>query len=321
MRRIRALDTPSPHDAMPRDVQRPACRAIRALMILVGGVAGGTLPLAAQPTPSRPAATTAPVRPVSGVTPAQFAQLRWLVGAWRGRQPDGRFFYERYRMVDDSTIQMASFRDSTLATSSEGDRLVLRGGTVRYENVVATRLDASGVAFDAPDGRSGFTWTRAGAGWSATLWRIDAAGARRTTAYDMTPYGTSDSVTAEREAVRLAVLDYVEGFYEGDSTRLRRSVWPAVRKWGYARDRTAGAAYRGMAMAFPDEFMRFADNVRAGRMRTPAGAPREITLYDVQDQTASAKLTAWWGTDYLLLAREGGRWMITHVLWQTPPGR
>jgi hypothetical protein len=39
------------------------------------------------------------------------------------------------------------------------------------------------------------------------------------------------------------------------------------------------------------------------------------------DQTASAKLTAQWGIDYLLLARYDGRWMITHVLWQGPhPG-
>ena len=29
----------------------------------------------------------------------------------------------------------------------------------------------------------------------------------------------------------------------------------------------------------------------------------------------SAKLTAWWGTDYVLLAKYDGRWMITHVLW------
>lgn len=44
-------------------------------------------------------------------------------------------------------------------------------------------------------------------------------------------------------------------------------------------------------------------------------------MYDVQDQTASAKLTAWWGTDYLLLAKEKGRWMIIAVLWQSPPPR
>jgi hypothetical protein len=42
---------------------------------------------------------------------------------------------------------------------------------------------------------------------------------------------------AEREAVRAAVLDYVEGFYEGDTVRLVRSVWPEVRKYGYWRSR------------------------------------------------------------------------------------
>jgi hypothetical protein len=122
---------------------------------------------------------------------------------------------------------------------------------------------------------------------------------------------------ADSAGVRRAVLDYVEGFYEGDTAKLARSVWPEVRKYGYAR--AAGGAYRGMAMSFPAGFMGYANGVRAGRGGPPAGAPKEIAVFDVQDQTASAKLTAWWGTDYLLLARENGRWMITHVLWQSPP--
>ena len=125
---------------------------------------------------------------------------------------------------------------------------------------------------------------------------------------------------ADRDAVRAAVLDYVEGFYEGDTARLMRSVWPEVRKYGYARDAALGT-YRGMAMAFPTGFVNYAEGVKAGRTKTPVNAPKEITIFDVQDQTASAKLTAWWGTDYLLLAKENGRWMITHVLWQNaPPG-
>lgn len=126
----------------------------------------------------------------------------------------------------------------------------------------------------------------------------------------------------DRDAVRAAVLDYVEGFYEGDTARLMRSVWPQVRKYGYARDAALGT-YRGMAMAFPTGFVNYAEGVKAGRTKTPANAPKEIAIFDVQDQTASAKLTAWWGTDYLLLAKENGRWMITHVLWQNtrPPAR
>jgi hypothetical protein len=71
-------------------------------------------------------------------------------------------------------------------------------------------------------------------------------------------------------------------------------------------------------MPFP-EFLSYANRIKTGRSRTPANAVKDIVLYDVQDQTASAKLTAWWGTDYLLLAKDKGRWMILHVLWQSPP--
>jgi hypothetical protein len=126
------------------------------------------------------------------------------------------------------------------------------------------------------------------------------------------------SAASGEAGVRAAVLDYVEGFYEGDSTRLVRSVWREVRKYGYYAEGDT-AAYAGEAMPY-DAFMRYANAVKSGRARTPANAPKEIQLFDVQDQTASAKLTAWWGTDYLLLARQpDGRWMITHVLWQSPP--
>lgn len=39
---------------------------------------------------------------------------------------------------------------------------------------------------------------------------------------------------------------------------------------------------------------------------------------EVQDQTASAKVRAWWGTDYLLLGKYDGQWKILHVIWQGP---
>ena len=71
-------------------------------------------------------------------------------------------------------------------------------------------------------------------------------------------------------------------------------------------------------MPFRD-FLAYAARIRTGKSRTPPGAKREIALLDVQDQTASVKVTAWWGTDYLLLAKDKGRWKILHVLWQSPP--
>ena len=134
------------------------------------------------------------------------------------------------------------------------------------------------------------------------------------------PAAGAQTAAPDTAGVRRAVLDYVEGFYEGDTTKLLRSMWPEVRKYGYSRQQADGS-FRGMAMQFPSGFMRFANGVREGRTKIPPNAPKEIVIFDVADQTASAKLTAWWGTDYLLLGKVNGRWMITQVLWQSPPAR
>lgn len=118
--------------------------------------------------------------------------------------------------------------------------------------------------------------------------------------------------------VRRAVADYVDGFYEGDSTKHIRSVHPDVYKIGYSRPSDSAPYGAAQRMTWPG-FHAYANRVKASGKPTPATAPRKIELLDVLDQTAAAKLTAWWGVDYLLLGRVNGKWMITHVLWQSPP--
>jgi hypothetical protein len=122
---------------------------------------------------------------------------------------------------------------------------------------------------------------------------------------------------ADSAGVRAAVLDYVEGFYQGDSARLVRSIRPDVVKYGFFIPRN-DSVYAGEPMSFA-EMNAFANNVKRSGRPAPADAPKEIEVLDVADQTAAAKLTAWWGIDYLQLAKYGGRWMIVHVLWQSPP--
>jgi hypothetical protein len=122
---------------------------------------------------------------------------------------------------------------------------------------------------------------------------------------------------ADKEGVRKAVLDYVEGFYEGDTTKLVRSVRPEVVKYGYYIPK-GKTAYVGEAMPWA-EFMSYANSVKKSGKPTPASSPKVVTLLDVADQTATAKLTAWWGIDYIHLAKFDDKWMITQVLWQSPP--
>ena len=121
----------------------------------------------------------------------------------------------------------------------------------------------------------------------------------------------------DRAAVRRAVLDYVEGFYEGDTAKLARSVRPDVAKSGFWRARDS-SSYVWEAMPWA-EFVTYANRVKARSRQAPASAPKTIVLFDVQERTASAKLTAFWGTDYILLGKYDGRWRVSHVLWQSLP--
>ncbi len=116
--------------------------------------------------------------------------------------------------------------------------------------------------------------------------------------------------------VTRAALDYIEGFYEGDTLKIIRGVSESVNKYGYYKNRQTGV-YEGEPMSFR-EMIDYANRVKQkGRFPKP-DAPKDVQVLDAQDQTAAVKITAWWGTDYLLLARENEQWKIKQVLWQGP---
>lgn len=124
---------------------------------------------------------------------------------------------------------------------------------------------------------------------------------------------------SDRDAVAGAVTDYIDVFYYGDTVKQHRSISPNVVKWGYWRHKDSASYGAGEAMSW-QQITDFANRVKA--RNNPAAADKhvkKVEVLDVQDKTAAAKCTAWWGTDYLLLSKLNGRWMITHVLWQSPP--
>lgn len=145
---------------------------------------------------------------------------------------------------------------------------------------------------------------------------LTTAIARAGTAQAAAAAPTHDATSADRDAVRRAVLDYLEGFYEGDSVKLVRALRPELFKYGFWKEKDS-TRYIGEKMSYA-EAIAYAVRFRAQHRTTPPNAPRDITLFEVLDQTASAKVRAWWGSDYVLLGKYDGRWMISHVLWQGP---
>lgn len=148
------------------------------------------------------------------------------------------------------------------------------------------------------------------AGAIPTLLGAQGNGARRTAPLPANP-------SADVEAVRRASLDYIEGFYEGDSTKHVRSIRPEFYKYGFYFNPDSGK-YQGMQMTWP-QALAFSRRVRENNRPAPADAPKDVKILEVSDQTAAVKVTAYWGIDYMLLGKYDGKWMISHVIWQSPP--
>lgn len=121
----------------------------------------------------------------------------------------------------------------------------------------------------------------------------------------------------DHEAVRQAVLDYVEGIYEVQPERIERSVSRELTKVGYWREKDGGP-YSESRMSF-DQLVDVARNWNKKGRVNPKTALKEVLIYEVVDQTATVKLRAHWGIDYMHLAKKEGKWLIMNVLWQSHP--
>ncbi|WP_109300371.1 nuclear transport factor 2 family protein [Aquimarina sp. AU474] len=123
-----------------------------------------------------------------------------------------------------------------------------------------------------------------------------------------------DSYSQDREKIESAALDYIEGFYEGDTTKIKRSIHPDLSKLGYG-SKSKGSKKHIMTY---DKAIGFARDVaKDPQWAAPKDAVKTIEILDAQDKIACVKLTLYWGIDYLLMAKNEGKWMITKVLWQS----
>ena len=118
------------------------------------------------------------------------------------------------------------------------------------------------------------------------------------------------------KGVYAAIFDYVEGLYLVDSSRIARSVHPELRKRGYWYNRNKEAYADNLDMTF-QQLKDLAATWNKEGDRANDQSPKIIEIYDINDRTASAKLTAEWGIDYFHLAKLEGKWYIMNVLWQS----
>jgi hypothetical protein len=125
----------------------------------------------------------APAAPRPRFTMDQFRGLQFLAGNWRGTMPNGSYFFESYRVLNDSTIQMYAHADSTFGAPTDSSRIYFSDGTIYNGPQAAVDLiDENGVRFSSTGAqRYVYVWRSTGPdSWRATL------GANGQTVYQLT---------------------------------------------------------------------------------------------------------------------------------------
>jgi hypothetical protein len=103
-------------------------------------------------------------------TESDFQSLRWLEGEWRGTGGQ-RPFFEGYESLNDSTIRIHYYADSTRTSERGAGSVYLSGGVIYHEADggvwVAVQFDSTGIHFVPSEGaENGFRWTQT----SPTTW-------------------------------------------------------------------------------------------------------------------------------------------------------
>jgi hypothetical protein len=121
---------------------------------------------------------------------------------------------------------------------------------------------------------------------------------------------------ADTAAVTRAALDYIEGWFTGDSARMRRAVHPSLAKRIAERDPATGRVRVDHMGA--DALVRATG--RGGGSAMPAERrERDVRIQAIEADMASVRVLSTQFIDYLHLARTHDGWRIVNVLWTFRP--
>lgn len=128
----------------------------------------------------------------------------------------------------------------------------------------------------------------------------------------MTGHMTEGERSNDLAAIRLAALDYAQGWYEGDAERMLRSLHPELAKRAILRDPATGQQrfYHLSQQQMVDKTQQ-----GGGTDIPPDKRTYDVTVLDLYGEIASVRAETYEYVDYLHLARCEGKWMIVNALW------
>ena len=130
--------------------------------------------------------------------------------------------------------------------------------------------------------------------------------------------GTTDETIRPEDAaaIRDCLLDYFEGWFDGDAARMDRALHPGLAKQSMGQDAARSATLDVITKA---EMVEATAN-GLGRSRDLPDRAIRIDVTGVSGDIASATAHTAVYVEYALLARTAGGWRITSVLWRWADG-
>jgi hypothetical protein len=122
----------------------------------------------------------------------------------------------------------------------------------------------------------------------------------------------------EYAGVERAMLNYVEALYEVDTNKIIASVHPSLRKIGYWYNPDKKEYMDNLNMSF-DQLKSLTSRWNVNGNNADENTRKKVIIYDLNDRTASGKVEAAWGLDYIQLAKLNDKWMIMNIVWQSYP--
>ena len=117
-------------------------------------------------------------------------------------------------------------------------------------------------------------------------------------------------------AIRDCLLDYFEGWFDGDAERMDRALHPGLAKHALNQD----AARSGTLDVTTKDEMVDATARGVGRTRDVRDRAIRIDITGVSGNIASAAVHSAVYVEYVLLARTRDGWRITDTLWRWADG-
>ena len=117
---------------------------------------------------------------------------------------------------------------------------------------------------------------------------------------------------ADSTAIGATALDYIEGWYDGNTIRMERALHPHLAK------RFLERLPDGSVRLTHTSALELVQQVQGGGGSTvPASARRtDVQILDVFQDVASVRVDAHGWIDYMHLAKSNGQWRIVNVLWE-----